>query len=150
MSVQNCSLTPQQKEKQMTEPVATVAFYEARINELELTNSSLKDSLQYSRDFANRQTLTIENVRDNMKVWTIANLEDESIQEHSANEIAEICDFELTTDFEVEVTVIYNITVNSRNEESAKEAVDEIDFESVSYDSDSISWLSATIDRVDI
>ena len=134
----------------MTEPVATVAFYETRIRELELSNSSLKDSLQYSRDFANRQTLTIENMRDNMKVWTIANLEDDTIQEHSANEIAEICDFELTTEFEVEVTVVYNVTVTARNEEAAKEAIDEIDFESVSYDSDSISWLSASIDRVDI
>jgi hypothetical protein len=85
-----------------------------------------------------------------MQEWTFAALESGTINEDEANEIAEICGFELTKEFEVEVTVMYSVTVNARDEESATNVIHDIDFDTVQYDSDNISWLSSSIDRVDI
>ena len=85
-----------------------------------------------------------------MQEWTLEELENSNITESQAEEIAEIMGFELTKEFEVEVTVMYSITVNARNEEEAQNAIHDIDFDTVSYNSDNISWLSSSIDRVDI
>ena len=87
---------------------------------------------------------------DGMKEWTLSELSDESITEEQAEAIAEIMGFELTTEFEVEVTVLYSVTVNARDEESAQNVIHDIDFDTVQYDSDNISWLSSSIDRIDI
>ena len=85
-----------------------------------------------------------------MQEWTLAALEQGSINETEAEEIAEIMGFELTKEFEVEVTVMYSVTVNARDEESAQNAIHDIDFDTVDYNSDSISYLSSSIDRIDI
>ena len=87
---------------------------------------------------------------EGMKEWTLSELSDENITEEQAEAIAEIMGFELTTEFEVEVTVLYSVTVNARDEESATNAIHDIDFDTVQYNSDNISWLSSSIDRVDI
>ncbi len=85
-----------------------------------------------------------------MKEWTLSELSDENITEEQAEAIAEIMGFELTTEFEVEVTVVYSVNVNARTEEDAQNAIHDIDFDTVQYNSDNISWLSSSIDRVDI
>jgi len=85
-----------------------------------------------------------------MQEWTLNALEEREISETNAEEIADICGFELTKEFEVEVTVMYSVTVNARDEESAQNAIHDIDFDTVSYNSDNISWLSSSIDRIDI
>ena len=87
---------------------------------------------------------------DGMKEWTLSELSDESITEEQAEAIAEIMGFELTTEFEVEVTVLYSVTVNARTEEDAQNEIHDIDFDTVQYNSDNISWLSSSIDRIDI
>jgi len=87
---------------------------------------------------------------EGMKEWTLSELSDESITEEQAEAIAEIMGFELTTEFEVEVTVLYSVTVNARDEESAQNVIHDIDFDTVQYNSDNISWLSSSIDRIDI
>ena len=87
---------------------------------------------------------------DGMKEWTLSELSDESITEEQAEAIAEIMGFELTTEFEVEVTVLYSVTVNARTEEDAQNAIHDIDFDTVQYNSDNISWLSSSVDRIDI
>ena len=85
-----------------------------------------------------------------MQEWTLNALEEREISETNAEEIAEIIGFELTKEFELEVTVMYSVTVNARDEESAQNAIHDIDFDTVQYNSDNISWLSSSIDRVDI
>jgi hypothetical protein len=87
---------------------------------------------------------------EGMQEWTLEAVEDGSITESQAEEIAEIMGFELTKEFEVEVTVLYSVTVNARNEEAATNAIHDIDFDTVSYNDENISWLSSSIDRVDI
>jgi hypothetical protein len=85
-----------------------------------------------------------------MQEWALEALAQGSINDSEAEEIAEICGFDLTKEFEVEVTVMYSVTVNARNEEEAQNAIHDIDFDTVSYNDESISYLSSSIDRVDI
>ena len=87
---------------------------------------------------------------ESMQEWTLNALEEREISETNAEEIAEIMGFELTKEFEVEVTVMYSVTVNARDEESAQNAIHDIDFDTVQYNSDNISWLSSSVDRIDI
>ena len=88
-------------------------------------------------------------MRNEMQEWTLEALDCGGIDESTAEEIANICGFELTKEFEVEVEVQYSITVNARNEEEAKNAIYDIDFDSVSY-GEEIQYLSSSVDRVDI
>jgi predicted RNase H-like nuclease (RuvC/YqgF family) len=85
-----------------------------------------------------------------MQEWTLNALEKGLIEDTEAEEIADICGFDLTKEFEVEVTVLYSVTVNARNEEQAMNAIYDIDFDTVSYNDESISYLSSTVDRLDI
>jgi hypothetical protein len=88
-------------------------------------------------------------MRNEMQEWTFEALENANINESEAEEIASICGFELTKEFELEVSVQYSITVNARNEEEAINAIHEIDFDSVSY-GEEVTYLSSSVDRVDI
>jgi hypothetical protein len=88
-------------------------------------------------------------LKNEMQEWTLENLSDGTISEGTAEEIANICGFELTQEFELEVSVQYSITVNARDEESAMNAIHDIDFDSVSY-GEEIQYLSSSVDRIDI
>ena len=121
----------------------TLAKNKERIDQLEehiqkVTQRSYSDSADRNR------------MVEGMQEWTLSELGNEDITEEQAEAIAEIMGFELTKEFEVEVTVLYSITVNARNEEQATNAIHDIDFDTVSYNSDNISWLSSSIDRIDI
>ncbi len=89
-------------------------------------------------------------ITEDMQTWTLKALEEGTINESEAEEIAEIVGFELTKEFELEVTVLYSVTVNARDEESPQNVIHDIDFDTVQYDSDNISWLSSSVDRIDI
>ena len=89
-------------------------------------------------------------MRNEMQEWTLEAMDNGTLTEDTAQEIADICGFELTKEFEVEVTVLYSVTVNARNEEEATNAIHDIDFDTVQYNDENISWLSSSIDRVDI
>ena len=89
-------------------------------------------------------------MRNEMQEWTLEAINCGTLNESEGQEIADICGFELTKEFEVEVTVMYSMTIKARNEEEAINAVHDIDFDTVSYDDENISWLSSSIDRVDI
>jgi hypothetical protein len=89
-------------------------------------------------------------MRNEMQDWTLEAIDNGTIDESTGQEIADICGFELTKEFELEVTVMYSITVNARDEESAQNAIHDIDFDTVSYNDENISWLSSSVDRIDI
>jgi hypothetical protein len=88
-------------------------------------------------------------MRNEMQEWTLEALENGTFDESTAQEIADICGFELTKEFEVEVEVQYSITVNAKNEEEAKNAIYDIDFDSVSY-GEEVTYLSSSVDRVEV
>ena len=138
--------------------------YETVIEPLNATQEFLRDSLakatlrvtqleehiqkvtqrSYS-DSADRNRLV-----EGMQEWTLSELGNEDITESQAEQIAEIMGFDLTKEFELEVTVLYSVTVNARDEETAQNVIHDIDFDTVQYDSDNISWLSSSVDRIDI
>ena len=91
-----------------------------------------------------------QTMRDAMHGWTIEEFRNGDITEEQAEAIAEIMGFELTQEIEAEVTVVYNITVQVPIGEEAEDIINDIDFESVSYNSDNISWLTASVDRIEV
>jgi restriction endonuclease S subunit len=90
-----------------------------------------------------------DRMRNEMQEWALDQLNDSEISQSQAEDIANICGFDLTKEFELEVTVQYSVTVNARDEESAQNIIHDIDFDSVSYP-DGVEYLSATVDRIDI
>ena len=88
-------------------------------------------------------------MRNEMQEWTLEAMEHGTIDESTAQEIADICGFELSKEFELEVTVQYSITVNARNEEEAQNLIHDIDFDSVS-EPQGVTYLSSSVDRIDI
>ena len=121
---------------------ATIAKQEERINDLVLHSQRLAQ-----RDYDTAAKL--QAIRDDLHAWTMNALEEREISETNAEEIADIAGFELTQEFELEVSVQYSITVNAKNFEEAQNAIHEIDFDSISYD-EPVTYLSGTIDRIDI
>jgi hypothetical protein len=128
----------------------TREFLESRLIENETRIKQLEEHIQRvtQRDF--NTAAEIGNIRNSMQEWTLSALEQGSINDDEANEIAEIVGFELTKEFEVEITVMYSVTVNARDEESAQNAIYDIDFDSVSYNDDVITYLSSSVDRVEV
>lgn len=128
-----------------TEDFLRDSLAKATLRIAELEEHIQKVTQRSYADSADRNRLT-----EAMQEWTLSALEQGSINETEAEEIAEIVGFELTKEFEVEVTVMYSVTVNARDEESAQNAIHDIDFDTVQYNDDSISYLSSSIDRIDI
>ena len=121
----------------------TLAENKNRIEQLEkhiqtVTQRSYTESAERNR------------MRNEMQEWTLEAIDCGTLNESEGQEIADICGFELTKEFELEVTVMYSITVNARDEESAQNSIYDIDFDTVNYNSDNISWLSSSVDRIDI
>jgi hypothetical protein len=153
LSVEDATIPPinQTKEEKM---ITTDNHYMTReFLESELVTSKerikgLEEHIQRvtQRDFNTSAELNL--MRDNMKEFTLEGLDDDSISEGQAEEIASICGFELTNEFELEVTVQYSITVNARDEESAHNLIHDIDFDSVSYP-DGVDYLSSSVDRIE-
>jgi hypothetical protein len=155
LSVEHATIQPTEtKGNQMDQPVIdnhylTREFLESQLVDNKARIAQLEEQIQRvtQRDYATAGTLN--KLRDDMKVFTLEGLDDDSITEYQAEEIASICGFELTNEFELEVTVLYSITVNARDEESAHNLIHDIDFDTVSYDSDAITWLSSSVDRIE-
>ena len=126
----------------------TREFLETQFAENKARITQLEEHVQRvtQRDFTTASILN--KIRDNMKEFTLEGLDDDSISEGQAEEIASICGFELTNEFELEVTVQYSITVNARDEESAHNLIHDIDFDTVSYP-DGVEYLSSSVDRID-
>jgi len=132
----NHYMTREFLESQLVQNKERIAQLEKHVQEV--TQRSYGESAERSR------------MRNEMQEWTLEAIENGTITEDTAQEIADICGFELTKEFEVEVTVLYSVTVNARNEEEATNAIHDIDFDTVQYNDENISWLSSSIDRVDI
>ena len=133
--VDNHFMTREFLETQLTENKNRIEQLEKHIQEV--TQRSYTEAAERNR------------MRNEMQEWTLEALDDSAITEDNAQEIADICGFELTKEFELEVTVMYSITVNARNEEEAQNLIHEIDFDSVS-EPQGVTYLSSSIDRVDI
>jgi len=131
-------------------PNTTQEFLQSQVVKKDERIAQLEEHVQKVTQRSYADSADKNRMVEEMKEWTLSELSDESITEEQAEAIAEIMGFELTTEFEVEVTVMYSVTVNARDEESAQNVIHDIDFDTVQYDSDNISWLSSSVDRIDI
>jgi hypothetical protein len=131
-------------------PNTTQEFLQSQIKIKDERIAQLEEHIQKVTQRSYADSADRNRITEDMQTWTLAALESGTINESEAEEIAEIVGFELTKEFELEVTVMYSITVNARDEESAQNAIHDIDFDTVSYNDDNISWLSASVDRIDI
>ena len=155
LSVEHATLptTNQTKEEKMEATIdnnyMTREFLESQLVQNKARIQQLEEQIQRvtQRDYATAGTLN--KLRDDMKIFTLEGLDDDSITEYQAEEIASICGFELTNEFELTVTVQYSVTVNARDEESAINAIHETDFDTVSYD-EPITYMSSSIDSVEV
>ena len=129
---------------------ATEDFLRDSLAKATLRVAELEEHIQRVTQRSYGEAAERNRMRTEMQEWTFEAIEAGTLNESEGQEIADICGFELTKEFEVEVTVMYSITVNARNEEEAQNAIHDIDFDTVDYNSDSISYLSSSIDRVDI
>ena len=129
---------------------ATEDFLKSQLESAKVEIEKLKEHIQTVTQRSYSESAERSRMRNEMQEWTLENLDDGTLSEDTAQAIADICGFELTKEFELEVTVLYSITVNARDEESAQNAIHDIDFDTVQYDSDNISWLSSSVDRIDI
>jgi TolA-binding protein len=128
----------------------TREFLESQLVQNKTRIDQLEKHIQEVTQRSYTEAAERNRMRNEMQEWTLEALENGTFDEDTAQEIADICGFELTKEFEVEVEVQYSITVNARNEEEAKNAIYDIDFDTVDYNSDSIQYLSSSVDRVDI
>jgi hypothetical protein len=129
---------------------ATEDFLKSHIVQKDTRIAQLEEHIQTVTQRSYTEAAERNRMRNEMQEWTLEALENGTFDEDTAQEIADICGFELTKEFEVEATVLYSITVNARNEEEAVNAIHDIDFDTVDYNSDSIQYLSSSVDRVDI
>jgi hypothetical protein len=134
----------------ITDINATEDFLKSQIILKDQRIAQLEEHIQKVTQRSYADSADRNRITEAMQEWTIEALHQGSINETEAEEIAEIVGFELTKEFEVEVTVMYSVTVNARDEESAQNLIHDIDFDTVEYNSDNISYLSSSIDRVDI
>jgi hypothetical protein len=155
LSVEHATIQPTEtKGNEMTTETTTDNYYmtreflETQLVENKARIAQLEEHIQRvtQRDYATASTLN--KLRDDMKEFTLEGLDSDDISEGQAEEIASICGFELTNEFELEVTVQYSITVNARDEESAHNLIHDIDFDSVSYP-DGVEYLSSSVDRIE-
>jgi hypothetical protein len=130
--------------------IATTEFLQTQIAQKDERIANLEEHIQKVTQRSYADSAERNRITEDMQEWTLKALETGTINESEAEEIAEIVGFELTKEFELEVTVLYSVTVNARDEESAQNTIHDIDFDTVQYDSDNISWLSSSVDRIDI
>ena len=148
------NINNQQKEAPVDQPTittinATEDFLKSEIVKKDERIANLESHISTVTQRSYTEAAERNRMRNEMQEWTLEALENGTFDESTAQEIADICGFELTKEFEVEVEVQYSITVNARNEEEAKNAIYEIDFDSVSY-GEEITYLSSSVDRIDI
>ena len=129
---------------------ATEDFLKSQIAQKDERIANLESHISNVTTRSYTEAAERNRMRNEMQEWPLEALDNGTFDEDIAQEIADICGFELTKEFEVEVTVLYSVTVNARNEEEATNAIHEIDFDTVDYNSDSIQYLSSSVDRVDI
>jgi predicted nucleic acid-binding Zn-ribbon protein len=130
-------------------PNTTQEFLQSQIQIKDERIANLESHIQKVTQRSYADSADKNRMVESMQEWTLNALEEREISETNAEEIAEIMGFELSKEFEVEVTVQYSVTVNARDEESAMNLIHDIDFDSVSYP-DGVEYLSSSVDRIDI
>ena len=133
----------------LTEYKATEDFLKSEIKKKDERIANLESHISTVTQRSYGEAAERNRMRNEMQDWTLNAMTERLISESDAEEIASICGFELTQEFELEVTIQYSITVNAPNEEAAQNIVHDIDFDSVSYP-EQVTYLSSMVDQIEI
>jgi hypothetical protein len=136
-------------DQMVTTFAATQEYLRSQIDEKTNKIIQLEAALEAARDINRSNANEMNNTRDAIQSWTLEEFENGQLTESQAEEIAAIFGFELTKEVEVEVTVTYNLTVTVSPNEDVESIVNDIDFDTVSYNDDNISYMSSNVDRID-
>lgn len=128
---------------------ATVEFLNSQIAQKDERIANLESHIQTVTQRSYSDSAERNRVRNEMQEWTLEELDNNGITKTQAEEISSICGFELTKEVEVEVTVQYSITLNLPTGDDVQDIIHDIDFDTVSYSDERITWLSSSIDSVD-
>ena len=115
----------------------------------ELINRLQQEVTDQSRRVTNMR-LERGNLIGEIKSYVIESLGNDEMSDTVAETLAQICDFELTTEVTATVRVEYEIQMQVPHGEDAESMIQDIDFESVSYNSDYISWFNAEVHNISI
>jgi hypothetical protein len=130
--------------------------YLERSNETMLELISKKDELihrlqeevaEQSRRVTNMR-LERNNLINEVKDYVVESISNGEMSDTIAETLAQICDFELTTEVTATVRVEYEIQMQVPIGEDAESMLQDIDFETVSYNSDYISWFNAEVGSI--
>lgn len=129
---------------------ATEEFLRSEIDKKTERIQVLEEHVQRvtQRDYASAGAL--QAIRDGLHEWTMENLENQNITEEQAIELSDIGGFELTKEVEATVSVTYYITLQLPAGEDAESIINDIDFDAITYDVDTVTNVSSSVDSVDI
>ena len=128
---------------------ATQEYLRSQMDEKVDKIIQLEKALESARDINRSNAREMNDTRDAIQAWTLEEFENGQLTESQAEEIAGICGFELTKQVEVEVTVTYSMTVTTGPTDDVEDIVNNIDFDTIQYNDDNISYMSSSIDRID-
>ena len=128
---------------------ATQEFLRDSLAKATLRVAQLEEHIQKVTQRSYAESADKNRIVESMQEWTLEAIDCGTLNESEGQEIADICGFELSKEFELEVEVNYSITVNARNEEEAINSIHEIDFDTVQY-GEEVTYLSSSVDRVNV
>ena len=129
---------------------ATTEFLQSQILAKDVRIQEIEQTLDASHRRYTGVKNAYDTLRDSIEEWTKEQLKDGALTEDQAEALAEFAGFELTEEIEAIVTVEYSIMVNVPIGESAEDIISNIDFETVQYNDDNISYLTCEVTRMDI
>jgi hypothetical protein len=126
---------------------ATEDFLKSQIKTKEFRITQLEEQIQIVTQRSYTQASELQAMRDAMHEFTMEQLDEEALTEFQAGEIASICNFELSKEIDVEINVVYNLTLSVPHGTDVESVINDIDFDSVQY-GDEVTYLSSMIEGV--
>jgi hypothetical protein len=128
----------------------TREFLESRLVENETRIKQLEEAHAQAVQRSYGESAERSRMRNEMQEWTLEQLSEGSLTESQAEDIASTCGFDLTTEVEVTVVVEYNMTMIVPAGQDAESIVNDIDFDAVTYDTDTVQYVSSMVTDIQI
>lgn len=129
---------------------ATHDYLQDQINQKNTRIQQLEEHVQRvtQRDFNTAAELNA--LREDLKSFTLHELQNNDITDEQAEKLAVIGNFELTKEFNVSLTVSFDVVVKAKDEATVVDIFDNIDFDQISYSADGIQSVNYQIDDISI
>jgi hypothetical protein len=129
---------------------ATTDFLKSEILKKDERIAELQDAYQRYVTRDSSLSANINNIRNEMQEWTLEQVEEGGLTNMQAESIADICGFELVKEVDAIVTVEYSVTLQVPAGMDAEDMINDIDFDTVSYNDDHITGLYSSVTSIDI